>query len=104
MFKKDIKVEDSRRAIELINNNDMVSECSFVLGMPDDTPEKIRRVVDLAVHYAPDRAFFLAIAPSPYSDIYDDLKDFVATDNYRRYNLVTPVLKPTAMTIADPTH
>ena len=101
IFKKGTKVEQSKRAIDLINNADIVSETSFVLGMPDDTPESIAQIIDLAIHYNPDMAFFLAIAPWPYADLYPALKKYVATKDYRKYNLVEPVLKPEAMTLAE---
>ena len=44
-------------------------------------------------------AFFLAITPWPYADLYKDVKDHVATRDYRKYNLVEPVIKPVNMTI-----
>ena len=100
-FNKNIKVEDSKRALELINEYDIVSETSFVLGMPDDTIESIRKTVELAKFYNPDLAFFLAIAPWPYSEIYPDLKEHVTVFDYRKYNLVEPVLKPRAMTLQE---
>ena len=99
IFKKGTKVEQSKRAIDIINNADIVSETSFVLGMPDDTPESIAKIVKLAIHYNPDMAFFLAIAPWPYADLYPTLKEHVATTDYRKYNLVEPVLKPKNMTL-----
>ncbi len=101
IFKKGTRVDQSKRAIEIINNADIVSETSFVLGMPDDTPESIAAIVDLAIHYNPDMAFFLAIAPWPYADLYPELKDFVATSDFRKYNLVEPVIKPKNMTLAE---
>jgi anaerobic magnesium-protoporphyrin IX monomethyl ester cyclase len=102
-FNKNIKVEDSKRALDLINAQDIVSETSFVLGMPDDTVESIRSTVDLAKFYNPDLAFFLAIAPWPYSEIYPQLKDHIAVLDYSRYNLVEPVLKPRGMTLEEVT-
>ncbi len=99
LYKKDVKVEESRRAIELINAHAMVSETSFVVGGPDDTPESIRRTVELAKWYGPDMAFFLAITPWPYADLWNDLEPYVATRDYRRYNLVEPVIAPKAMTL-----
>jgi len=99
LYLKDVKVESSRRAIELINAHEMVSETSFVLGTPDETVESIRETLELAKWYGPDMAFFLAITPWPYADLHDDLKDYVATRDYRKYNLVEPVVKPTAMPI-----
>lgn len=98
-FAKDVSVEESRRAIELINGEDIISETSFVLGMPDETKESIATTLELAKHYSPDMAFFLAIAPWPYADLYKDLEAYVATKDYSKYNLIEPVVKPTNMTI-----
>ena len=104
IFKKDIKVEQSKRALDLINEYNIVSETSFVLGMPDDTTEKIRQTVKLAQYYNPDLAFFLAIAPWPYSEIYPLLKPYIAEWDYSKYNLVEPVVKPKAMTLDEVRH
>lgn len=100
-FNKNIKVEESKRALDLINEYDIVSETSFVLGMPDDTAENIRSTVELAKYYNPDLAFFLAIAPWPYSEIYPQLKEYIAVHDYSKYNLVEPVIKPINMTLEE---
>lgn len=99
IFKKNIKVEQSKKALDLINENDMVSETSFVLGMPEDTVKSIRNTVELAKFYNPDLAFFLAIAPWPYADMYEELKPYVEVFDYGKYNLVEPVIKPKNMTL-----
>ncbi len=101
VFKKDIKVEHSKKALDLLNEQDIVTETSFVLGMPDDTKESMERTIELARFYNPDLAFFLAIAPWPYSDIYPQLKDYVAVKDYSRYNLVEPVVKPKTMSLKE---
>lgn len=101
IFNKGTRVEQSKKAIDLINGADIVSETSFVLGMPDDTPDSIASIVELAKYYNPDMAFFLAIAPWPYADLYDSLKQYIATDDYRKYNLVEPVIKPKKMTVEE---
>ena len=101
LFKKGTKVEQSRRAIEIINENDIVSETSFVMGLPDDTKESFAEVVELAKDYNPDMAFFLAIAPWPYADLYPELKEYVAVTDFGDYNLVKPVIKPVDMTLEE---
>lgn len=101
LFKKDTKVDQSKAAIDLINGADIVSETSFVLGMPDDTPESIEQTIELAKHYNPDMAFFLAIAPWPYAELYPELEPYVGTKDYRKYNLVEPVIKPKHMTMEE---
>lgn len=97
-FAKNVSLEESREAISLINSEDIISETSFVLGMPDETKETIARTLELAKFYGPDMAFFLAIAPWPYADIYDELKPYVVTGDYSKYNLIEPVVKPLKMT------
>lgn len=101
IFKKNIKVEESKRALDLINGHEMVSETSFVLGVPDDTAETIRNTVELAKFYDPDLAFFLAIAPWPYADIYAELKPYIEVFDYSKYNLVEPVVKPKGMSLEE---
>ncbi len=99
LFKKDLKVEDGKRAIELMAACDIISETSFVMGMPHETAEDMARTIELAKYYNPDMAFFLAITPWPYADLYEGVKNHIATDDYRKYNLVEPVIKPESMTI-----
>jgi anaerobic magnesium-protoporphyrin IX monomethyl ester cyclase len=101
LYQKDIKVAESKRAIELINAHGMVSETSFVLGTPEETAASIRETVELAKWYAPDMAFFLALTPWPYADIGPQLDDRIVTRDYRRYNLVEPVMKPDRMTMEE---
>ena len=101
LYGKDIKVNESKKAIELINAHDMISETSFVLGTPEETAASIRKTVELAKWYAPDMAFFLALTPWPYADISPQLDSRVATRDYRRYNLVEPVMKPDNMTMEE---
>jgi len=99
LFKKDAKIEQGKRAIELINDHDIISETSFVMGLPNETAAEMARTIELAQFYDPDMAFFLAITPWPYADLYQDVKDHIVTRDYRKYNLVEPVIKPVAMTL-----
>jgi hypothetical protein len=80
---------------------DIVSETSLVIGMPEDTVESIRETVELAKYFYSDLSFFLAIAPWPYSEIYPQLKDYIVETDYHKYNLVVPVLKPKNMTLEE---
>jgi len=97
LFKKNTEVAMGKKALDLINSHDIITETSFVLGLPDDTPEAIEATFKLAQHYNPDLAFFLTIAPWPYADMWDDLEPYVISHDYEDYNLVAPVVKPKAM-------
>ncbi|MBN1446778.1 MAG: cobalamin-dependent protein [Bacteroidetes bacterium] len=98
-IRKDISVEESREAIRLIHSVGMITETSFVLGFPWENKETIAATVELALHYAPDFAHFLAITPWPYADIYCELAPFIAVEDFSRYNLVDPIVRPESMTL-----
>lgn len=100
-FAKDVSVEESRQAIRIINGEDIISETSFVLGMPYETKGSISNTMELAKYYSPDMAFFLAITPWPYANLYKELEPYVSTRDYSKYNLIEPVVKPERMTIDD---
>jgi anaerobic magnesium-protoporphyrin IX monomethyl ester cyclase len=96
---KEITVSQSRYAIELIGRHGMISETSFVLGFPEETKDSIQTTLELARQFNPDFAHFLAITPWPYSDYYQEVKDAVAVTDYRKYNLIEPIIKPKNMTL-----
>jgi len=101
LIKKDLSIDESREALRLCREHHIITETSMILGFPDDTPEDIDRTIELAREYNPDFAHFLAIAPWPYSDIYPELEPYIEERDYRKYNLVDPVLKPKAMSRED---
>lgn len=98
-IKKDLSIEDSKKALALCRKHGIITETSMILGFPDETEESIARTLELAMEFNPDFAHFLAIAPWPYSDIYKDLEPYVAVKDYRKYNLIDPIIKPKNMTL-----
>ena len=95
---KDLLVEESKTAIKLLNDHGVITETSFLLGLPGDTIETIENTLELAIEYDPDLAFFLAVTPWPYSDLYGSVADKVEVTDLRRYNLINPIIKPDTMT------
>lgn len=100
-IKKDLSIEESKRALKLLRDMGIITETSMILGFPDETWQSIERTLELAIEYNPDFAHFLAIAPWPYSDIYIGLKEYIAVRDYRKYNLIDPVIKPKNMTLEE---
>jgi anaerobic magnesium-protoporphyrin IX monomethyl ester cyclase len=94
---KKLEVDETKLAIELIREFGMVSETSFVLGFPEETRESIDRTFQLADAFDPDFAHFLAITPWPYAEMYREMKDHIEDYDYRNYNLIEPIIRPTAM-------
>lgn len=100
-IQKEIRVEDTPRALALLKEHGMITETSYVLGLPEETPETVRETLRLAREHNADFAHFLAIAPWPYADLWAEVEPYVAVRDYRRYNLVSPVVKPVAMTLEE---
>ena len=96
-FKKNIKFEDSKAALQAIKDAGMIVESSLILGTPSETPETIKETLQLAHEYDADYMHFLFLAPWPYADMYNDLKPYIEEWDYSKYNLVAPVIKPMAM-------
>ncbi|MBI3754114.1 MAG: cobalamin B12-binding domain-containing protein [Deltaproteobacteria bacterium] len=101
LFKKDVKVEDAKKALRLLNEHGIITETSMILGLPDETRKSIERTLKLAKEYNPDFCHFLAISPWPYADIYEELKPYIQVFDYRKYNLIDPIIKPKEMTLED---
>lgn len=100
-IKKDLSIEESKKALALCRQHGIITETSMILGFPDETEDSIARTLELAMEFNPDMAHFLAIAPWPYADIYEDLKSYITVTDYRKYNLIDPIIKPKNMTIEE---
>lgn len=101
LIKKDLQVDLSKKAIDLLKNNGMITETSFILGFPHETPETAKRTLELSQWYNPDFAHYLAITPWPYADMYKDVKGSIVNHDYAKYNLIDPVIKPDQMAIEE---
>jgi len=98
---KQLDVDESSECLRLIRAHGMVSETAFVLGFPWETPESIKATLKLSQTYDPDFAHYLAITPWPYADIYEEMKPHIQVHDYRKYNLIDPVVKPERMTLEE---
>ncbi len=99
LIKKDVKVEVGMEAIRLIHEHGMITETSFLLGFPHETKESVAKTLKLSKIYNPDFAHYLALAPWPYAAMYKELEPYIEVRDYKKYNLVDPVIKPEKMTL-----
>jgi anaerobic magnesium-protoporphyrin IX monomethyl ester cyclase len=93
-MRKGTSVAQGRRAIGLLNDAGIITETSFLLGYPEDTVADVDEALRLGMEYAPDLAFFLAVTPWPYADLYAEVADRVEVHDYSRYNLIEPIIRP----------
>ena len=96
-FNKETKVEDNRRAIQLLREADIFTEAQFIVGLENETEETLEETYQMAKDWDPDLANWSMYTPWPYTPLYKELGDKVEVFDFSRYNFVTPIMKPDAM-------
>lgn len=96
---KGTSVDINKRALDLARENDIMTEASFMVGGPDETPESIQKTIDVAIRLNPDIAVFPVLTPMPFTPLYEQVKDRIRVTDYSKYNLATPIVEPYAMSL-----
>jgi anaerobic magnesium-protoporphyrin IX monomethyl ester cyclase len=99
VIRKETHVHEARQALDIIHEQGIVSEASFMLGFPDETGASAKSALLVAQQYNPDIANFYAVTPWPYADMYGDVRQYIREWDYSRYNLVDPVIEPKNMSL-----
>lgn len=98
---KGSNVDQNLRAIQLLREHGIMSEASFMIGFPGETWESITRTAEEAVRINPDIAVFPVITPMPFTPLYEEVRDRIRVHDYAKYNLMTPIIEPYAMSLDD---
>ncbi len=96
-FNKETKIDDNRRAIELLRNADIFVEAQFIVGLDNETPETLEQTYRMAWDWQPDLANWAMYTPWPFTSLFQELGDKVEVFDFSKYNFVTPIMKPAAM-------
>jgi anaerobic magnesium-protoporphyrin IX monomethyl ester cyclase len=100
-FNKETKVEDNRRAIQLLRDADIFTEAQFIVGLENETAETLEETYRYAREWNPDLANWSMYTPWPFSPLFQELGDKVEVFDFSKYNFVTPIMKPAAMDRAE---
>ena len=64
----------AKQAIELLRQNGIFSQGTFIIGERQDSHESIRNLKEYADWVDPDIATFMALTPFPGTEVYDVAK------------------------------
>jgi len=98
LFNKETKVEENKEAIRLLREADIFTEAQFIVGLDNETEETLEETFQMAWDWQPDLANWSMYTPWPFTPLFQELKDQVEIFDFSRYNFVTPIMKPEAMT------
>lgn len=96
-FNKETKVEDNKRAIRLLREADIFTEAQFIVGLDNETAETLDETYKMAWDWQPDLANWAMYTPWPFTPLFQELGDKVEVFDFSKYNFVTPIMKPEAM-------
>jgi len=97
-FNKEIKLEQSKKAIRLLREHGIVTEAQFIVGLENETPETLEETYRMALDWKADLVNWNCYTPWPFSDLFEELGDKVEVRDYSKYNFVTPIMQPEQMT------
>lgn len=98
---KGIEMRTTRAALDLLRQEGIITEASFMVGFPHETWDSIEKTIRSAIDLNPDVAVFPIVTPWPYTSMYREMKDRIRVFDYSKYNLVTPIVEPFKMSLEE---
>ncbi|QYK40589.1 MAG: magnesium-protoporphyrin IX monomethyl ester anaerobic oxidative cyclase [Paracoccaceae bacterium] len=98
LFNKETTVAQNKEAIRLLREADIFTEAQFIVGLDNETPETLEETFQMAWDWQPDLANWSMYTPWPFTPLFQDIRDQVEVFDFSKYNFVTPIMKPAAMT------
>ncbi len=97
-FNKETTVAENKEAIRLLREADIFVEAQFIVGLDNETAETLDETYKMAWDWQPDLANWAMYTPWPFTPLFQEIRDQVEVFDYSKYNFVTPIMKPAALT------
>lgn len=97
-FNKETTVAQNKEAIKLLRDADIFVEAQFIVGLDNETAATLEETYQMAWDWQPDLANWAMYTPWPFTPLFQELRDQVEVFDFSKYNFVTPIMKPAAMT------
>jgi len=92
-LKKNISLGETKKVVALLKKHGIIAHTNFIVGLPHDTRESIRRTIAFAKSLDPDVAVFVPLTPFPGTDLYDEMLSagLLAETDFANFDFITPV-------------
>jgi len=97
-FNKETKVAENQEAIRLLREADIFVEAQFIVGLDNETEDTLEETYRMAWDWQPDLANWAMYTPWPFTPLYQEIRDQVEVFDFSKYNFVTPIMRPKALT------
>ncbi|MDQ7780778.1 MAG: radical SAM protein [Planctomycetota bacterium] len=91
VIRKKITLDQARNAVRWAKAAGLQTECYFMLGLPSETEEDLKRTIEFAIELDPDYAKFATTIPLPGTPMFDSMKAAgrIKTTDWKKYNFST---------------
>lgn len=85
---------DAKEAINLLRENDIISQATFIIGEQKDNHESIKALIEYADHVDPDLATFMTLTPFPGTEVYENAKhnEWIQDTNWENYDMIHAIM------------
>jgi anaerobic magnesium-protoporphyrin IX monomethyl ester cyclase len=89
-FKKDIRPEEARTAVNLLKKNGIFTHAMFIVGQRKDSAKSISKLREFSNELAPDFALFTVLTPFPGTGIFEEAKrnKWIEDWNWSHYDMI----------------
>jgi anaerobic magnesium-protoporphyrin IX monomethyl ester cyclase len=93
-FKKDITPDDAKRAVRLLQENDIFAHAMFIIGERKDSAESMESLRQFVNALDPDLTIFAILTPFPGTEIFEEAKrnGWIEDFNWAHYDMVHAIM------------
>ena len=93
-FHKGLTIDQVKKAVDLLKENDIVSQGLILIGSRNDDADSILHKIRYMKWLNVDFPIFTAYTPFPGSDIYEEAKtnNWLEVQNYSKYDMAHPII------------
>ena len=103
IIRKGITLEQAKNAIRVAKHAGLNTLASFMLGIPGETKETIKKTINFAKRLNPTLAQFTLCTPYPGTRLYEIAKrcGYLLTKDWSKYTTLEPVIKLPGITVKE---
>jgi anaerobic magnesium-protoporphyrin IX monomethyl ester cyclase len=92
--RRGLEKDNSKQAVDLLRDNEIFSQGTFIIGHQTDTRESIEVLREYADYLDPDIASFFTLTPFPGTDIYLEAREKgrIEDNNWANYDMVHAIM------------
>jgi radical SAM superfamily enzyme YgiQ (UPF0313 family) len=92
-LKRNLNIPYQEKMIRYCHKKGIKISAFYILGLPNDTKEKIQATIKYAQHLNTNTAQFTICTPYPGTQFYEKVKDLIYETNWENFDAYTPTFK-----------